>query len=98
MIGVCVTSTATELAPRMRGMSISMFGLCNGLIGAPLEPYLMALITDHGFGDPHRLYQSIAIVGAASLILGSLIFVLAWFTISRRVVSSEALVELVPVG
>ncbi len=95
MIGVCVTSTATELAPRMRGMSISMFGLCNGLIGAALGPYLIALVTDRGLGDPHRLYQSIAIVGASALIVGSGIFVLAWFNISRRVVSSEISAELV---
>ena len=94
MIGVCVTATATELAPRMRGLSIAMFGLCNGLIGAPLGPYFMALLTDHFFGDPHRLYQSIAIVGAMSLIGGSAIFVLAWFTISRHAAVSDLAVEL----
>ena len=93
-IGVCITSTATELAPpRMRGTAISVTGLFNGLVGGMLGPYVIGLLTDHWFHDPLLLYRSFAIVCASALILGGSIFVLTWWNISRRRIVEIAVVQ-----
>jgi MFS family permease len=96
IVGVCVTSTATEVVPpRMRGIAISAMGLFNGLIGATLGPYLIAFFTEKVFADPAKLYLSMASVSAPAMLIAAVIFVIAGWQIrraSRHTVAARAAV------
>lgn len=53
MIGAATLSYLQAEAPAdMRGMAVSITGLMNTLIGAALGPVLVALLSEHVFGDP----------------------------------------------
>jgi MFS family permease len=54
----------------MRGQAIALYLLLGGLVGIGLGPMLVALVTDHVFGDPSHLGLSLVVVAVPMTLLG----------------------------
>lgn len=64
-----------DLAPnRLRGRIVAFFSLLAGIFGFGLGPPVVALLTDHVFGDPRALSQALSLV---ALTAGSVGLVMA---------------------
>lgn len=73
--GVVLTSLIQDLVPsNMRGISMSLLTFCTTLVGFTSGPLLIALATEHLYGDPSLIGYSIATVIAPALILSSIMF------------------------
>ncbi len=89
LLAVLVTGTAIaqSAAPAsvqdvfpntMRGQAIAVYLLLAGLVGIGLGPMLVALVTDHVFGDPAKLGYSLVAVAAPMTLFG------LWLSISGQ--------------
>jgi len=72
-----LTILQSIVKPQMRGLSVSMTGLTNTLLAGTSGPLLIALLTEHLYGDPSRVGLSIVSVVIPALVGGSLLFALA---------------------
>lgn len=80
VLGATTFATIQSIVPAgMRGSAVALSGLVNTLIGATLGPMLIALATDHLFGEPAMVGHSIMLVVIPSLLCG-----IALFALSRR--------------
>lgn len=70
--------------PGMRGVAVSLTGLTNTIVGATTGPLLVALLTEHVFGDPAKVGLSIASVGVPALVVSALLFALAGLALRRQ--------------
>lgn len=85
MLGTTMVSTLTELVPgNMRGVSVSLFGLTNTLLGATMGPLLIALTTEKVFVDESQIGASMTTVGLPVIALGMLLYFLAWRGLAAR--------------
>ena len=92
MIGTTMITAVQEMVPNdMRGVSVSLFGVTNTLIGAIGGPLLIATLTDHVFGDPKSVGLSIAWVCAPALIASSLIFFVGWRALKTSLATDTSL-------
>ncbi|MCU6453133.1 MFS transporter [Sphingomonas sp. A2-49] len=89
LLAVLVTGTAIaqSAAPAavqdvftntMRGQAIAVYLLLAGLVGIGLGPMLVALVTDHVFGDPAKLGYSLVAVAVPMTLFG------LWLSISGQ--------------
>lgn len=89
MLALVVTGTAIAQAAAppsvqdvfpntMRGQAIALYLLLAGLVGIGLGPMLVALVTDHLFGDDSKLGLSIVVVAVPMTLLG------LWLSISGQ--------------
>jgi len=62
----------------MRGQAIALYLLLGGLVGIGLGPMLVALVTDHMFGDDAMLGTSLVVVTAPLTLIG------LWLSISGQ--------------
>lgn len=85
MLGTTMISTLTELVPgNMRGVSVSLFGLTNTLLGATMGPLMIALVTEKVFVDENQIGASMTTVGLPVIALGMLLYYLAWRGLDAR--------------
>ena len=58
-----VTTAVADLMPnRLRGLGVSLYLMCNGLLSALLGPLAVGFLTDHMFHDPLAVGTSIRLV------------------------------------
>lgn len=78
MLGTTMVSTITELVPgNMRGVSVSLFGMTNTLLGATMGPLLIAVATEKLYRDPDLIGASMTTVGLPVIAGGLLLYFLA---------------------
>ncbi len=83
-VGVNVSTLQTVTPPAMRGQVSAIYLFTTNMIGLGLGPTAIAASTDYIFHDDHAIGFSLALVGIASMTLGSLVL---WFgrgAIARR--------------
>ena len=79
VVGTVMFATLQAIVPpQMRGSSISLTLILNTMIGAACGPLLIASVTEHVLGDSSLVGWSIAIVAVPSLVIGSVLYGLAW--------------------
>lgn len=91
LVGLCViTALQSQWPPPMRGLGVALTGLINTVIAAVGGPLLIALLTERVFKDPAQVGRSIAYVVVPSLLLASVLFVMAARAVSRPVPGASA--------
>ncbi len=84
MIGTSMVAAAQEMVPNnMRGVTISLFGVTNTVIGATCGPLLIAAATEHVFKDPRLVGRSITLVAVPALVAASGLFLIGWLALRR---------------
>jgi MFS family permease len=87
LYGSTLLSTLSDLVPaNMRGIAVALYAFCGTMLGATLGPLMVALLTEHAFGDPRAVGTSIMLVAGPALIGSSLLFL----TCRRGLVTSTA--------
>lgn len=75
---------------QFRGTGMSLFTFCNTLLGLGAGPTLVALVTDHVYGDPNAVGLAIATVVAPAGVIAAMLYAYA-----RGVIGSPPRVEAV---
>jgi MFS family permease len=58
-----------------RGRTTALFAMTFNIIGATLGPLIVAVLTEHVFGDPNKVGLAIATMAAVAGVLGTIIFI-----------------------
>lgn len=75
LYGSTLLSTLADLVPAdIRGVTVALYAFCGTMIGATLGPLMVALLTEHAFGDPRSVGTSIMLVAGPALLASSLLF------------------------
>ena len=95
LVAGIATSLATApiqltASAQARAQSIAVGGFLLAVIGAGGGPFFVGFLTDHLFGDPSAVGQSLALVAVASAVAGLPLMFVAW----RRAKSLAATVQL----
>ncbi|MET0137377.1 MAG: MFS transporter [Sphingobium sp.] len=79
----------SSVPPEMRGISVSLTGLLNTLIGSALGPTLVAVLTDKLFADPAMVGWGIFWVSVPAYLVSALLYATVALRIRRRARTSE---------
>jgi len=72
MVSIVMLRALSEMMPNdMRGLSVSLLSLFGTMIGGVLGPLLVAISTEHVFGNDRMVGRSILIVAAPFLLVSS---------------------------
>ncbi len=85
MIGVAMVAAVQEMVPNnMRGVSVSLFGFTNTILGATTGPLFIAMATQHLFHDDKMVGYSILLVLTPAIALAALCYMLSYRSLRRR--------------
>jgi len=76
--GTIGIATTLDLLPQeSRGLGTATIAFCNTIVGLGLGPTLVALATDHVYGDPSRVGMALSTVAAPAIVACCLLFFVA---------------------
>ncbi len=98
LVGTTVLAALQDMVPNnMRGISVSLCGFFNTIIGATSGPLLIAAATEHVFHDPKMVGFSIAAVVPPALGIASLLFFLTLLSARRALKTKGEFAEVMKV-
>jgi len=72
-----ITTTLDLLPQESRGLGTATIAFCNTIVGLGLGPTLVALATDHLYGDPAHVGMALSTVAAPAIVTCCLLFFVA---------------------